>query len=194
MTSLLIKRDGAKVARSSIIQIKSDAVSATGEVTGYGSVFGNLDGGDDIVMPGAFKSSLSRPGRRQVAFLWQHCEHEPIGIWDEIAEDNYGLKCRGRIIDTERGADALKLLRAGAQFGLSIGFKTLREELDQTVTTPNGWPLRRLVEVDLWEISMVTFPMNDLANVDSVKSAAAARDPIAVALAAVTLARVRAAL
>ena len=124
--ALLMKRDGAKAARSPIIQIKSDAISPTGEITGYGSVFGNIDGGGDMVMPGAFKASLARPGRRPVAFLWQHCDSEPIGVWDEIVEDNYGLKCRGRIVDTERGSDLLKLARAGAQFGLSIGFKTQR--------------------------------------------------------------------
>lgn len=195
MTSLMLKRDGAnKMAHSSIIQVKADAISPTGEISGYGSVFGNIDGGGDMVMPGCFKASLARAGRRPVAMLYQHCDGEPLGIWDDLAEDNYGLKCRGRIIDTERGQDVLKLARAGFAFGLSIGFKTIRHEIDESIMAGPGWPLRRLIECDLWEVSIVTFPMNDLANADSVKSLRRANSAAAEALAAVTLARVRAAL
>jgi HK97 family phage prohead protease len=85
--------------------------------------------------------------------LWQHDPAQPIGVWDEVREDDRGLHVRGRILaDVARGREAAALVRAGAIDGLSIGYRTLRAAKD-------GQGKRRLLELDLWEVSLVTFPM-----------------------------------
>lgn len=172
MRNLLTKKlpEGVE-AKTRIIQLKADAITADGTIEGYGSVFGNTDSYGDIVMPGAFSASLVKAGRMPVALLWQHDPGEPIGVWDELREDNYGLKCRGRILDTTRGREALTLMRAGAPFGLSIGYECSRYETDENQRDKYGWPVRKLLECDLWEVSVVTFPANDAARIESVKRA-----------------------
>ena len=148
-----------KLARSDLRAIGDDGV-----VAGYASIFGNLDSGGDSVMPGAFAHSLAVRPADQVRMLWQHDPNEPIGVWEHIAEDVRGLFVRGRILgDVARGREVLSLLRAGAIDGLSIGFKTLRAGTD---ARPG---VRRLLEVDLWEVSIVTFPMNASARIADVK-------------------------
>lgn len=163
--------DGVE-AKARIIQLKADAVADDGTIEGYGSVFGNVDGGRDIVLPGAFVASLKKPGRIKVAMLHEHDPRYPIGIWNELVEDNYGLKVKGRILDTEKGRDTLTLLRAGMTYGLSIGYECKRHEVDESVRDEWGYPIRKIVEADLWEVSLVTFPMNDAARVESVKASA----------------------
>jgi hypothetical protein len=133
-----------------------------GTFEGYGAVFGNVDSDSDIIAPGAFAKSLSV---RKPKMLWQHDPNEPIGIWDELAEDEHGLRVKGRVLkDVRRGAEAMALYKAGAISGLSIGFRTISAEPEA-----NG-SVRRLTEVDLWEISAVTFPSNPKANVTAAKS------------------------
>ena len=138
---------------------------------GYASVFGSRDGAGDIVAPGAFTASLRKRGPGGVRMLYQHFAHEPIGVWDTIREDARGLYVRGSLIlDVERARDVQALLREGALGGLSIGFKTQRARKDV-----NG--VRTLLQVDLWEISVVTFPLLEAANVTAVgaKGSALAR-------------------
>ncbi|QHQ34551.1 HK97 family phage prohead protease [Algicella marina] len=140
-----------------------------GVIEGYASLFGATDQGGDTVMPGAYKASLAattRP-RGAVKMLWQHDPLKPIGVWDDIHEDGRGLYVKGRILkDVQAGREALSLLEAGAIDGLSIGYRTRRADKSET----GG---RRLLEVDLWEVSVVTFPMLPEARVQATADAEA---------------------
>ncbi|MFV0492421.1 MAG: HK97 family phage prohead protease [Pseudorhodobacter sp.] len=132
-------------------------------VEGYASLFGKCDQGGDVVKKGAYAASLKRlsGGGRRVKMLWQHDPAQPIGVWDEVREDDTGLYVKGRILDeVERGREAAALLAAGAIDGLSIGYRTLRAERD-------GKGHRLLSELELWEVSLVTFPMLPEARVAS---------------------------
>jgi HK97 family phage prohead protease len=101
--------------------------------------------------------------------LFQHDPNEPIGVWEEIREDGSGLFVRGRLMtDVGRAREVLALMRAGALDGLSIGFKTVRGRTDAATG------VRHLLEVDLWEVSVVTFPLLPEARVSAVKSAGTA--------------------
>ena len=127
-----------------------------GVVSGYASLFNQPDQSGDVVLPGAFHrslESLKRAGRR-VKFLWQHDPARPIGVWQRVAEDAAGLHVTGEILKgIAQGMEALALLRAGAIEGLSIGYRTIRS----TDNRETGG--RNLIELDLWEVSLVTFPM-----------------------------------
>jgi HK97 family phage prohead protease len=130
--------------------------TASGRVEGYASLFGQRDRGGDTVMPGAFARSLARIGAegRQVKFLWQHDPGRPVGVWERVTEDARGLFVSGRLLtDVAAGAEAKALLAAGAVDGLSIGYRTVKAETDRAT---GG---RRLHEIELWEVSLVTFPM-----------------------------------
>ena len=152
-------------------------------VEGYASIFGVADRGGDVVEPGAYAKSLAALARagRKVKFLWQHDAGEPIGVWDEVREDARGLYVKGRILDgVRRGAEALSLLKAGGIDGLSIGYRTVKSE-----RRAGGG--RRLLEIDLWEVSVVTFPMMPEAR---VRPGADGSDDLAQSLvAAITEAR-----
>ncbi len=147
------------------LELDIKSVTEEGVFTGYASTFGNQDQGRDIVMPGAFAKSLSRRPAAKVKMLRGHDTGEPIGIWTDLKEDRKGLKATGRIIlETSRGRETYALLKAGALDGLSIGFRTIKDRLDRA----KG--VRHLEEIDLAEISVVTFPMNTQATVTAVKS------------------------
>lgn len=125
------------------------------EIEGYASYFGRKDQGGDIVEKGAYGRSLKTLAAkgRSVKMLWQHDPAQPIGVWDEVREDDKGLYVKGRILtDVERGREAAALLAAGAIDGLSIGYRTVRAHKD-------GKGARLLSELELWEVSLVTFPM-----------------------------------
>lgn len=141
-------------------QIK--AVSEDGLFTGYGSVFGVLDSYKEIVVAGAFTESLKT---RQPSLLWQHRSGEPIGIYTGIKEDSVGLHVEGKLaLKTARGAEAYELLKMGAISGLSIGFQVRDESYDRVTG------INTLKALDLWEVSLVTFPANEAARVTGVKS------------------------
>ena len=148
-------------------------------IEGYASLFGAQDQGGDVVAPGAYAATLARKSRPggAVKMLWQHDPLKPIGVWDEVREDAKGLYVKGRILsDVALGREALALLEAGAIDGLSIGYRTVRSEKLQS----GG---RKLIEVDLWEVSVVTFPMLPEARVQAAASdadAALAEDLAAV--------------
>ncbi len=128
---------------------------------GYASLFGARDSAGDVVMPGAFRASLSARGPRAIKLLWQHEPQAVIGVWEDIREDSIGLRVRGRLIEeVAQGREAATLIDAGALDGLSIGFRTVRARRDAAT---GG---RRLVEIDLWEISLVTFPVLSGARVE----------------------------
>lgn len=148
-----------KLARMDVQTIGEDGV-----IEGYASIFDLQDQGGDVVAPGAFAKTIAIRPPAQVRMLWQHDPSEPIGVWENIAEDSRGLFVRGRILaDVARGREVLSLLRARAIDGLSIGFRTVRSHLNEL----SG--IRTLLEVDLWEISVVTFPMNEAARIADVK-------------------------
>ena len=149
--------------KASGIPLDVKAIAEDGTIEGYGSIFGNVDSYNEIVEPGAFASSLK--GRRSIKMLWQHDPSQVIGVWDEIAEDAKGLKVKGRILKdaSAKAAEAYALLKAGALDGLSIGYRVLKDD------RPENGP-RRLLKVDLQEVSIVTFAANEKAKVVTVKS------------------------
>ena len=139
------------------------AVEGGTEISGYASLFGRVDQGGDVVEPGAYAASLGRVQATggQVKMLWQHDPSQPIGIWDEVREDARGLWVKGRILSAvEKGREAAALIAAGAIDGLSIGYRTLR-------SSKNTKGQRLLSELELWEVSLVTFPMLPSARVGS---------------------------
>ena len=124
-------------------------------IEGYASRFGLPDQGGDIVAKGAFGASLARLAAKgdKVRMLWQHDPARPIGVWDEIREDEKGLWVKGRLLpEIAQAREAAALIAAGAIDGLSIGYRTISAERD-------GKGRRLLSEVELWEVSLVTFPM-----------------------------------
>lgn len=140
-------------------------IEADGTFSGYASVFGVLDLGKEIVAKGAFSNSLKDKGAAGIRLLFQHNPDEPIGRWCEIREDAKGLYVKGQInLDVDRGREVHSLMRNGSIDGLSIGFKTVRSRSEK------GGTVRRILEADLWEISIVTFPMLPNARVEHVKS------------------------
>ena len=147
-------------------------IAADGTVEGYASVFGAIDAARDMVLKGAFADSLKVRGPRRVPMLFQHDPAEPVGIWLELREDSHGLYARGRLIpEVARARELLSLLRAGAIDGLSIGFRAARARIDPKTR------VRSLVAVDLWEISIVTFPLLAGARVTAVKEASPRPSP-----------------
>jgi HK97 family phage prohead protease len=141
-------------------------IEADGTVEGYASLFGAIDQARDMVMRGAFAGTLAARGVRRIPMLFQHDPAEPIGVWLELREDQRGLYARGRLIpEVARARELLSLLRAGAIDGLSIGFRTVKGTIDPRTR------IRRLIAVDLWEISIVTFPLLAGARVRAVKQA-----------------------
>lgn len=151
------------------VPLKLKAVSDSGEFEGYGSVFGVKDSYDDIVVPGAFSASLSSwKGKNALpSMLWQHQMQEPIGIYTEMREDDVGLFVKGRLLidDDPLARRAHAHMKAGSLTGLSIGYILKDWEYDRTKEA------FLLKEIDLWEVSPVTFPSNDEARVSDVKSA-----------------------
>lgn len=149
------------------LQVKAvDEIAGTFE--GYASVYGVRDSYNEVVLPGAFVESLARHRREgtKPLMLWQHNPDEPVGVWDDLAEDSKGLWGRGVLLKGVRRADeAAIMLKAGAVQGLSIGYREIDTEPAQ-----NGEP-RKLVKLDLLEVSIVSFPANRRARIDAVKQA-----------------------
>ncbi|MFC4624219.1 HK97 family phage prohead protease [Daeguia caeni] len=145
------------------LQVKD--LSEDGTFTGYGSVYGNVDSYGERVMPGAFARSLAKHKREgtNVLMLWQHNPNEPIGIWEDLAEDAKGLWGKGRLImEVQKAREVYALMKAHAIGGLSIGYREIK-------ATPDG-NVRNLEELDLLEISPVSFPANRRARIEAVKS------------------------
>ena len=129
-------------------------------------MFNNTDLGNDVIRNGAFKKSLSRRGAKGVKLLYQHKSDMPIGVFESIKEDEHGLKVKGRLaMKTQAGQEAYELMKMGALDGLSIGFRVNPKKVSYDKRTKK----RIIDEVDLMEISLVTFPMNPQATVRSVK-------------------------
>ncbi|ROU02396.1 HK97 family phage prohead protease [Histidinibacterium lentulum] len=123
-------------------------------IEGYASLFGLPDQGGDTVLAGAYGASLRALSAKggKVKMLWQHDPAQPIGVWDEVREDGRGLWVKGRLLpEVARAREAAALIGAGAIDGLSIGYRTKKAQ--------GGKGGRLLSELELWEVSLVTFPM-----------------------------------
>ena len=139
-------------------------VDADGTVEGYASLFGEIDQARDMVMRGAFSATLATRGVQRIPMLFQHDPAEPVGVWLELVEDFRGLRARGRLIpDVTRARELIALVKAGAVDGLSIGFRTVKGRVDPASR------VRKIHELELWEISIVTFPLLAGARVRAVK-------------------------
>jgi hypothetical protein len=143
-------------------EARTAPVARDARVSGYASLFGTPDDALDLVLRGAFRRSLKERGAGGIRFLWQHDPARPIGVWDAVREDARGLHLAGRLVtDTRAGRDAAALVREGALDGLSIGFRTRSARRDPA----SG--IRRIHDIDLWEVSLVTFPLHPLARLDA---------------------------
>jgi HK97 family phage prohead protease len=143
------------------LEVKS--LDAKGKFAGYASVFDVLDSQNDIIMRGAFTQTLK--GRvHDIKMLWQHQQDEPIGVFERIFEDKRGLYVEGKLLlDVARAKEAYSLLKEGALGGLSIGYSPVKYQLNEKTG------VRLLSQVELWEISLVTFPANAAAKITVVK-------------------------
>lgn len=147
------------------LEIKADGEE--GEIRGYGSVFDKVDSYGEVVVAGAFAKSLRRWKQKPIPMLWQHWSDQPIGVWDQYEEDRKGLKLAGRLnLETQRGREAWSDIKIGSVPGLSIGYFEIKAD-------PISWESsepRKLLELDLREVSPVTFPALKEATIDAVKA------------------------
>lgn len=145
------------------------AVSDSGSIKGYISVFGNVDSYGEIVERGAFEESLEKNAKanRKVKLLWQHDPHQPIGVWDALGEDKKGLWGEGRLLieQSPKAREAHGLLMEGALDGLSIGYRTVK-----AAPKEGKQGILSLLKLDLLEGSIVTFAANERARVEVVKA------------------------
>lgn len=149
------------------LELKVTDTDSAGEFEGYGSVFGQVDHGMDIVMKGAFMGSLRTRPFNRVKLLYQHDPSQLLGKFNEIREDDRGLFVVGKLNKAVAKAQEVHaLMLDGALDSMSIGYRTKRDEIDRDAGT------RKLIEVDLMEISIVTFPMNEGAMINAVKAGA----------------------
>jgi hypothetical protein len=142
-------------------------MSETALIEGYASLFNVEDLNGDVVAPGAFRKALKSRAAAEVRMLYQHAPEAPVGRWTSFSEDSRGLWARGELILSSPSArDVYELIAGGAIDGLSIGFKTVRAAAQR-----RG---RRILEAELWEVSIVTFPMAPGARIARVGAPAAA--------------------
>jgi HK97 family phage prohead protease len=167
-----------KFVALSEIETASEGDSKEMRFKGYGAVFGNVDSYGDVIEEGAFSKTLAEAEKsgHWPAMLAQHggwgissTDMTPIGVWESLKENGTGLKASGILAPTPRGTEIYTLMKMQprpAIDGLSIGYIAKKF----TLGTKPGEPRRKLHEVDLMEISPVTFPANGKARVTSVKS------------------------
>jgi Escherichia/Staphylococcus phage prohead protease len=149
------------------LEIKADG--EPGEIRGYGSVWDKIDSYGEVVVKGAFTKSLKAwaKSKRPIPMLWQHRSDVPIGVWDTAAEDDKGLALEGRLnLETQRGKEAWSDIKMQSVGGLSIGYYEVKADpWDFGAVEP-----RKLIELDLREVSPVTFPALKEAQIDAVKA------------------------
>lgn len=161
-----------------MIKASDDPDAPPGWIEGYGSKFGLVNSYGESVQAGAFKKSLRdwKKRKRPVPMLWQHNGAEPIGGWSEFDEDEVGLKLAGQVdLETQRGREAFSAIKGQYVGGLSIGYFEVKA--DPWSWEPQEEP-RRLFELDLREVSIVTFPALREAQIDAVKAAIARGVPL----------------
>ncbi len=149
-------------------EIKFAGDGKQGIFEGYASVFGNTDSDGDIILPGAYKNTLEKQTRK-VAMFFNHRQWEiPVGKWDALEEDSKGLYVRGQLTPGNSAASDLKAaMLHGTVEGMSVGFAVTKD--DYSISPANGGRIFKNISW-LKEISVCTFPANELAGVDSMKS------------------------
>lgn len=166
-----MNRKNATANKQLAAHFKVKQVGDDGTFSGYGSVFDLVDSYSDVVHQGAFRESLKSWAKRGglPAMLWQHKFDEPLGIYTRMEEDEHGLYLEGRLLidDDPLAKRAYAHLKAGSLTGLSIGYSIPPGGAEWD----SGAGVFRLKQVDLWEVSLVTFPANDAARVETVKHA-----------------------
>jgi HK97 family phage prohead protease len=155
----------AKLLEAKFLALDLKNVDQSGHFAGYASLFEREDLGRDVIAPAAFSETLKKRGTRGVKLLFQHDPNQPIGVWTRLKEDARGLYAEGRLMEeVARAREVASLMRAGALDGLSIGFRALKARRDPRTG------IRRIEKLDLWEISVVTFPMLPEARISRIKS------------------------
>jgi HK97 family phage prohead protease len=164
-TTLQHKSGPEVTTKAGAVPLDLKAISEDGEFEGYLSTFGNVDRGMDMVMPGAFRATLKARPLSAIKLLRDHDTRQVIGKWLAMEEDDRGLKVRGKLFagTVQLATETLALMREGALDAMSIGYRTVKAAWDEQAG------VRKLMELELWEGSIVTFPMNELATVDAVK-------------------------
>lgn len=148
------------------LECKADDAAGFGAFEGYASTFGNLDYHNDVVVSGAYKATIKNFKKvGAMPLLWQHDVRQPVGVITEMVEDEKGLLVRGAFADTQAGREAREYLRIKAVRQMSIGFRVNKYSFDDKKGT------RFLEDIDLKEVSLVTFPANERAEITRIKSA-----------------------
>lgn len=138
------------------------SINSNGFFEGYASIFNVVDNMEDVILPGAFSKNLELD---KIKLLWQHNAKLPIGKITHLTEDSNGLYVKAQLIlAIQQAQEAYSLLKEGVINGLSIGYIPL------SYSTDPHTGIRTIAEVDLWEISLVTFPANKFATITSYKS------------------------
>ena len=159
----LFEQKGLKMPSRLQTSLEIKALNDDGTFTGYGGIFGNIDGDNDIIAKGAFEKSLTNDIMPKM--LWQHRSDQLAGKWTSIKEDAHGLLVTGQLnLDKQLGKDIYSDLKFGSLDAMSVGFQTVNDEYDSKAG------IRTINEAKLWEVSLVTFPANDSARITAVKS------------------------
>lgn len=159
--------DTSRPAEHKTYRFKVRQIDETGAFEGLASTYGNVDQGGDVIEPGAFDRTLKN-GNGEVPILWSHDPTEPIGL-GRVSNSEEGLVIQGKLeLSLPAAQKVYVLLKSKIVRGLSIGYQTLQSVMDKGV--------RRIKEVKLFEVSVVTFPMNSEAVVTAVKAALASRE------------------
>lgn len=149
-------------------EIDTKTITEEGTFEGYASTFGGApDSGGDVIHRGSFLETLEKGGINGtgIPMLWQHDTRNPIGKFPALGENNKGLKVQGKLtLGVNQAKEAHELLKDDVIKSMSIGFDAIEKEHDK-----NG--IRHIKKVNLWEISLVTFPMNARANITTIKAA-----------------------
>lgn len=158
------KNKNFEIKNHKSLEIKS--LDEYGKFSGYASVFNIEDSYKDIILPSSFKKTLNgRSIKKDIKLLWQHSPEEPIGVFNVIKEDGVGLYVEGQLLlDVKRAKEAYSLIKNGSVSGLSIGYNVNEAFINKDTG------VRVISDVDLWEISVVTFPANHLSNITYVKN------------------------
>ncbi|RAL97133.1 HK97 family phage prohead protease [Agrobacterium sp. MS2] len=168
---------GPRPATRKFANLELRGIAGDGTFSGYASVFGEIDLGRDVIERGAFRRSIEERGASGIRMLYQHDPAQPIGAWRTIREDERGLYVEGILSPgVARSREVHSLMKTGALDGLSIGFRTVRSSREGLSGKAARAGVRRILEADLWEISVVTFPMLPSARVSDVKHARFFRD------------------
>ena len=161
---MCLKDENANIRERKAFKFNLENIGESGEFSGYAAVFDTVDTGGDIIEKGAFTKSIAENFDR-IKILSQHQDYElPIGKPLELREDDKGLFIRAKISDTQKGRDIQTLLKDGVLNELSIGYDAIDFYYD------GDTHIRHLKEVRLWEVSIVTWAMNEQAQISEVKS------------------------